>query len=151
MFHSGQPPDARRDHVMNGRSMETVTCATLSAHRAPLRPRSTAVTTPAGVIIHSKSFQGNQEGRERAQAKENKKNGRKLISWLYLFSFACYEGKKNLKRMNMKGCCVFHKEIEKIICFTFKFGNAEYLIENIRHTRTSTQSSRNLCLGYLMN
>lgn len=73
MFHSDQPPDARRDHVMNGRSMETVTCATLSAHRAPLRPRSTAVTTPAGVTIHSKSFrETKREGREHKQKKTRK-------------------------------------------------------------------------------
>lgn len=68
MVHCGQPPGARCDHAMSGRSLETVICVILSAHRAPLRQSSTAVTAPAGVTIHSKSFERNEERKERAQA-----------------------------------------------------------------------------------
>lgn len=53
--------------------------------------------------------------------------------------------------MNAKECCVFHNEMETRICFTFKFGNAEYLTGNSCLTQTSTQSSRNPCVEYLMN
>lgn len=67
--HCGQPSDARCNHAMSGRSMETVICVPLSTHRALYRQSLTAVTAPAGVTTHFQSLERDEERRKRVQVK----------------------------------------------------------------------------------